>query len=116
MTTINACPFCGHDDVEIDEIGIGQYAVCCPECECIGPMKTEVMDAISVWNKAPQTIINRTLLASTKDLVKRITLDDGKLRETFAYEAHGQQYNFFDEHYRPKIDAVNAAIAEAETA
>mgnify|MGYP000852741110 FL=1 len=30
MTTINPCPFCGHDDVEIDEVRPGEYAVDCP--------------------------------------------------------------------------------------
>lgn len=27
MTTINPCPFCGHDDVEINEVGPAEYAV-----------------------------------------------------------------------------------------
>ena len=50
MTTINHCPFCGHDDVEIDEIDLGRFAVGCPECECIGPIFPQVMDAIRAWN------------------------------------------------------------------
>lgn len=116
MTTINPCPFCGIEDVEIDEVRPGEYAVDCPECECIGPIKPEVMEAISAWNKAPQTIVNRDLLAAAKDLVKRITLDDMQLRQVFSFEAHGQQHNFFDDNYQPKIDTLNTAIAEAEAA
>lgn len=37
MSEISNCPFCGHEDVELDEIEPGRYAVTCPECECIGP-------------------------------------------------------------------------------
>ena len=51
MTTINKCPFCGFDDVEIDEIDIRIFAVVCPECECIGPIAPEVMTAIEQWNR-----------------------------------------------------------------
>ena len=50
MTTINLCPFCGHDDVEIDEVGVTEYAVTCPECRCIGPICGTVMESISYWN------------------------------------------------------------------
>lgn len=47
---IDACPFCGFDDVEIDEVRIGEFAVDCPECEAIGPIKPSQMEAISYWN------------------------------------------------------------------
>lgn len=50
MTTINPCPFCGYDGVEIDEVAITEYAVDCPECRCIGPICGTVMEAISYWN------------------------------------------------------------------
>ncbi len=50
MTTIHACPFCGHDDVEIDEVGVTEYAVTCPECRCIGPITGDIMGAIAAWN------------------------------------------------------------------
>ena len=50
MTTITPCPFCGHDDVEIDEVAIGEFAVDCPECRAIGPIFPAVMDAIRAWN------------------------------------------------------------------
>ena len=52
MTTINPCPFCNYDDVEIDEVRPGEYAIDCPECECIGPIKPEIMEAIKCWNLA----------------------------------------------------------------
>lgn len=48
---IEPCPFCQHDDVEIDEIRIGQFSVDCPECEAIGPIKDSEMEAIDAWNK-----------------------------------------------------------------
>lgn len=51
--TILPCPFCGHDDVEIDEVGISEFAVDCPECRAIGPICGTVMEAISDWNKRP---------------------------------------------------------------
>lgn len=115
MTFINPCPFCGHDDVEIDEVRVGEFSVDCPECECIGPIKPEVMEAIKAWNGATQTIVNRALLAASKDLISRITLDEIQLREMFSYEAHGRQHNFFDDHYQPKIEALSEAISGAES-
>ena len=48
--TIHPCPFCGHDDVEIEEVSISEFAVCCPECRAIGPILPTVMEAISFWN------------------------------------------------------------------
>ncbi len=48
--TILPCPFCGHDDVEIEEVSISEFAVCCPECSCIGPVCDTVMEAISYWS------------------------------------------------------------------
>lgn len=56
MITILDCPFCGHADVEIDECSIGEYAVDCPECRCIGPIAGTVMEAIAEWNKAPRVM------------------------------------------------------------
>ncbi len=47
---IKPCVFCGFDDVTIDEVRIGGYAVDCPECEAIGPIKPTTMEAISFWN------------------------------------------------------------------
>lgn len=47
---IDRCPFCGYDDVELDEVRIGEFAVDCPECEAMGPIKPSEMEAISYWN------------------------------------------------------------------
>ena len=116
MTTINSCPFCGAEDVEIDEVRPGEYAVDCPECECIGPIKPEVMSAIKAWNGAPQQQYNRKLLAATKNLVCRITLDDMTLREIFSFDCYGEKLNTFDGLYQPLIDAANEAISDAEAA
>lgn len=33
MIQVSPCPFCGHDDVEIDEVSISEFAVDCPECQ-----------------------------------------------------------------------------------
>ena len=52
MTTIYPCPFCGHEDVEIDEVAISEYAVDCPECRAIGPICIGIMGAIAAWNGA----------------------------------------------------------------
>lgn len=52
--TINSCPFCGHEDVEVDEIEIGIIAICCPECLAIGPHQDgaqSVEVAIEKWNR-----------------------------------------------------------------
>lgn len=116
MITVNSCPFCGDDQVEIDEVRPGEYAVDCLECEAIGPIKPEIMEAIKAWNGSPQKAVNRPLVEAAKELVKRITLDELQLRDTFAYEAFGRQNSFFDDFYRPRIDALNAAIAGAEEA
>ena len=53
--TINPCPFCAYTDVEIDEIDLNCYAVCCPDCEAIGPVsKANVEEAIAKWNARPR--------------------------------------------------------------
>jgi hypothetical protein len=53
-TVINACPFCGHFDIEVDEIEIGIIAICCPECLTIGPHQDGMQSvelAIEKWNR-----------------------------------------------------------------
>lgn len=64
MTTIYACPFCGHVDVEIDEVGIGEYAIDCPECRCMGPICGSIMESIREWNAAPRQTIDYSLKES----------------------------------------------------
>ena len=52
--SIDPCPFCGHDDVEVDEIEIGIIAICCPECLAIGPHQDGAQSvelAIEKWNR-----------------------------------------------------------------
>ena len=54
QTVINPCPFCGHDDVEVDEIELGIIAICCPECLTIGPHQDGAQSvelAIEKWNR-----------------------------------------------------------------
>jgi len=53
-TVINSCPFCGHDDVEVDEIELGIISICCPECMAIGPHQDGAQSvelAIEKWNR-----------------------------------------------------------------
>jgi len=50
---IPARPFCDHDDGGLDEVDVKCFAVCCPECETIGPISRENFeDAIGRWNAA----------------------------------------------------------------
>jgi Lar family restriction alleviation protein len=50
MIMIKPCPFCGHDDVEIDEVSTSEFSVTCPECRVIGPVCGTIMESISFWN------------------------------------------------------------------
>jgi len=55
--TILPCPFCGYDDVEIDEIDKGIHAICCPECRTIGPHcdgEQSIERAVERWNERGQ--------------------------------------------------------------
>ena len=47
---VHNCPFCGYHDVEIDEVGPGEIAVVCGDCQCIGPVAGDVAGAIKLWN------------------------------------------------------------------
>lgn len=47
---IESCPFCGNDEVVIDENEDNEYFIGCPECQASGPITEVVMDAISYWN------------------------------------------------------------------
>ena len=54
--TITPCPFCGHDDPQIDDISPGVWALSCPECGCVGPSlrddqpASDPERAIELWN------------------------------------------------------------------
>ena len=48
--TVKDCPFCGAENIEIDEVSIGEYAVTCQECRAVGPIMGDVMEAITTWN------------------------------------------------------------------
>ena len=55
---IKSCPFCGNDDVLVDEVKPNVIAICCDECQMIGPhhdtdQPLEV--AISRWNERKST-------------------------------------------------------------
>lgn len=52
MITVDICPFCGNGDIEIDETESCEYAVSCPECQAVGPICYDIMQAIAAWNKA----------------------------------------------------------------
>ena len=52
--SIDPCPFCGHLDIEVDEIELGIIAICCPECMAIGPHQDGMQSvelAIEKWNR-----------------------------------------------------------------
>lgn len=52
--SIDPCPFCGHLDIEVDEIEIGIIAICCTECLTIGPHQDGAQSvelAIEKWNR-----------------------------------------------------------------
>lgn len=59
MVVIKNCPFCNWHDVEIDEIDMGRFSVCCPECETIGPVANDINAAIRSWNNRTE---HRTIL------------------------------------------------------
>ena len=48
------CPFCGNDDVVVDEIKPNVIAITCDECQVIGPhadLDQPLEVAISRWNE-----------------------------------------------------------------
>ncbi len=48
------CPFCGYQEIEIDEIDLGVYAVSCPVCLCVGPVSFESPEhASELWGTRP---------------------------------------------------------------
>lgn len=80
MITIADCPFCGHPHVEIEEVGAGEYAVCCPECKCTGPTNIWLMDCIKEWNKAgPATARYALTLDQITALADALAAADGHI-------------------------------------
>ena len=48
------CPFCGNDDVLVDEVKPNVIAICCDECQMIGPhadLDQSLEIAIARWNE-----------------------------------------------------------------
>ena len=69
MTTIAPCPFCGFDDVEIDEMD-SEFLVFCPECLAFGPPATKVMGAINLWSvRAPERL--RNINSESRDVLSQ---------------------------------------------
>jgi Lar family restriction alleviation protein len=51
---IAACPFCGNEDVLVDEVKPNVIAICCEECQVIGPhadLDQPLEVAIKRWNE-----------------------------------------------------------------
>lgn len=114
MITILPCPFCGHEDVEINEIGVGEFAVDCPECQAIGPITDDIMSAIHDFNRRhqapkPECVVSTTpagrgeitpadeaatiLLATSSSVAGPAVVEPPKLDETPA-EARSDEIIF----------------------
>lgn len=51
---IAICPFCGNSDVIVDEVKPNVIAICCEECQVIGPhadLDQSLEVAIQRWNE-----------------------------------------------------------------
>lgn len=51
---IAPCPFCGNNDVLVDEVKPNVIAICCDECQMIGPhadLDQSLEVAIARWNE-----------------------------------------------------------------
>jgi hypothetical protein len=65
---VKDCAFCGSENVEIDEVGVAEFAVSCQECRCIGPIQGTVMEAISYWNdRRPEAALQAALTALVEE-------------------------------------------------
>ena len=77
--TIYRCPFCGHEDVEIDEIDMGVFSVICPECETIGPAsRVSVEDAILKWNWRMHAFDQKFKMLPDKELLALVEANGWK--------------------------------------
>lgn len=52
FTLINPCPFCGNGENDVAEVSPGDFAVDCPVCLAMGPIRDDVADAVARWNDA----------------------------------------------------------------
>lgn len=102
MIAIHDCPFCGHADVEIGEVGTCEYAVDCPECRAIGPIENDIMKAIGAWNTASRLSISG---ADATDLLIALELAE---RFMAGFEDDPTQDNIAG-----RLKVVRAAISTA---
>lgn len=76
--TIRPCPFCDHDDVELDEVDRECFAVVCPECECIGPISRENIEAaIELWNRSHDAALRGRASAACEGPLKGTVMRQG---------------------------------------
>ena len=47
---VEPCPFCGSENVEIDEAGVA-YVTFCLDCDAQGPVANEIKKAVEKWNE-----------------------------------------------------------------
>ena len=51
MTALKRCPFCGSEEICVDEIGRGYLWLTCEHCDCSGPVGTNPKEARALWNR-----------------------------------------------------------------
>jgi Lar family restriction alleviation protein len=52
--TIKPCPFCGNDELDVEDIEMGIFAVVCVVCNTIGPHQDgeqSTDEAVGKWNE-----------------------------------------------------------------
>jgi len=99
--TVDKCPFCDYDDVEIGEVSPGEFAVDCPECRCIGPVCGDVMESIAKWNEAirrPNVVVNITAVPDVPAWWPKLSKDDEAAAER-------QDLNAFNAQCAPQVPA-----------
>lgn len=47
---LRACPFCGGDRSELDDM-LRDYYIECAACDARGPIKPSIQGAVDAWNK-----------------------------------------------------------------
>jgi hypothetical protein len=54
--TARHCPFCGCDSLELEEVEICTWAVCCPSCHAVGPHDAaqDELAALRRWNRSTE--------------------------------------------------------------